>query len=103
VTSDALARCLGGRRVALVVMNSCYSQHQSDAILPMVSAVVGTTAPVNDEAARQFSLMLYQQIFAGETIGWAFKDACNAVDLHGLPDVFHARGALDLVLAPRRR
>jgi hypothetical protein len=46
--------------------------------------------------------MLYQQTFAGHTIGAAFKDACDTVGLHGLPDVFHARGALDLGLVPRR-
>jgi hypothetical protein len=89
--------------VALVVLNSCYSKHQSDAILPRVGAVVGTTDRVSDEAARRFSVMLYQQIFAGNTIGAAFRDACDTVGLHGLPDVFHAGGALDLVLVPRRR
>lgn len=101
VTGDALARCLHRRGVALVVLNSCYSKHQSDAILPMVGAVVGTTDSVNDEAARRFSVMLYQQIFAGSTIRAAFRDACDTVGLHGLPDVFHASGALDRVLVPR--
>jgi hypothetical protein len=101
VTGDALARCLDGRGVALVVLNSCYSKHQSDAILPMVGAVVGTTDRVNDEAARRFSVMLYQQIFAGSTIRAAFRDACDTVGLHGLADVFHASGALDRVLVPR--
>jgi hypothetical protein len=47
--------------------------------------------------------MLYQQLFTGSTIEAAFKDARDTVGLHGLPDVFHADGALDLVLVPRRR
>jgi hypothetical protein len=103
VTGDALARFLDGRRVALVVLNSCYSSHQCDAILPVVGAVVGTTDRVNDEAARQFSDMFYQQVLAGKKIGEAFKDARDNLGLNGYSDQFHARGKLHQVLVPRRR
>ncbi|HEU4734694.1 MAG TPA: CHAT domain-containing protein [Kofleriaceae bacterium] len=102
VPGAALARCLDGRGVRLVVMNACFSKHQCVAILPMVGAVVGTTDVVNDEAARRFSVMFYQQVFAGSTLKAAFTDARSTVDLRGLPDVFHADGALEQVLAGPR-
>lgn len=98
VEGAQLERFLRGRGVELVVLNSCYSKHQADPILAAVKAVVGTTDAVDDEAALRFTSAFYRSLGDGYTVREAFRDATDAVALHGLPDVFHCDGDMDLVL-----
>jgi hypothetical protein len=71
---------------------------QADSIRRAVEAVVGTTGAVEDEAARRFTAAFYRSIGNGLSVREAFRDGTDAVVLHGLSDVFHADGNLDLVL-----
>jgi len=93
-----LKRFLEGRGIDLVVFNSCYSQDQADAIQDAVRTVIGTTAAVEDEAARRFTVAFYRSLGNGLCIREAFRDGSDAVAIHGLIDVFHNRGDLDLIL-----
>jgi CHAT domain-containing protein len=93
-----LKRFLRGRGVDLVVLNACYSEHQADSIRSAVKAVVGTTDAVEDEAARRFTAAFYRSLGNGLSVREAFRDGTDAVALHGLTDVFHTDGDLDLVL-----
>ena len=104
VEGHQLERFLRGRGVEMVVLNACHSQSQAVAALGAVRAVVGTTDAVDDEAARRFTVAFYRSVGNGLSIQEAFRDATDAVALHGLDDVFHADGDLDFVLAnPGRR
>jgi CHAT domain-containing protein len=98
VQGPQLKRFLRGRGVEVVVLNACYSKSQADSVRPAVRAVVGTTDAVDDEAARRFTVAFYRSLGSGLSIREAFRDGTDAVALHGLPDVFHADGDLDLVL-----
>ena len=98
VEGEHLKRFLRGREVDLVFLNSCYSKHQADAIRSAVKTVVGTTGAVNDVAARRFTVAFYRSLGEGLSVRDAFRDAKDAVVLHGLTDVFHCGGDLDLVL-----
>lgn len=98
VAGSALERFLKGRGVELVVLNSCFSKHQADAIKGAVRAVVGTTDAVDDEAARRFTIAFYRALGEGLSVKDAFRDGGDAVQLHGLTDVFHSDGDLNLKL-----
>lgn len=98
VTGAQLRRFLRGRGVEVVVFNACYSKNQADSITSAVETVVGTTDAVEDEAARRFATAFYRSIGNGLSVGEAFRDGTDAVALHGLFDVFHCAGNLDLVM-----
>lgn len=98
VSGPQLRKFLQGRGVDIVVLNACYSKHQARPILSAVKAVVGTTDAVEDEAARRFTAAFYRSLGNGLSVREAFRDGTDAVLLHGLPDVFHSDGDLDLVL-----
>jgi hypothetical protein len=93
-----LRRFLEGRGVDLVVLNACYSKGQADTIHGAVKTVVGTTDAVGDEAARRFTVAFYRSLGDGLSVREAFRDGGDAVALHGLIDVFHSDGDLDLTL-----
>ena len=61
-------------------------------------AIVGTTAAVEDEAARRFTAAFYRALGDGLAIAEAFRDGTDATVLHGLQDVFWSSGELDRVL-----
>lgn len=98
VIGSALERFLKGCEVELVVLNSCFSKHQANAIKGAVKAVVGTTDAVGDEAARRFTVAFYRALGDGLSVKDAFRDGSDAVQLHGLTDVFHSDGDLNLKL-----
>lgn len=97
VTGESLRRFLKGRGIELVVLNSCYSKAQADAIGDAVGAIVGTTASVDDEAARRFTVAFYRALGSGLSIREAFRDGGDAVALYNLNDVFRSSGDLDRV------
>ena len=98
VDGVSLRQFLEGRGVDLVVLNACYSRGQADTIQGAVRTVVGTTDAVGDEAARRFSVAFYRSLGNGLSVREAFRDGRDAVALHGLIDVFHSEGELDLML-----
>lgn len=98
IDGESLKRFLLQRGVDLVVLNACYSKAQADAIGAAVKAVVGTTAAVGDEAARRFTVAFYRSLGNGLSVADAFRDGGDSVVLHGLKDVFHSAGQLDIVL-----
>jgi len=98
VEGGSLKRFLENRGVDLIVLNACYSDIQAKIIIGAVKTVVGTTDVVSDEAARRFSVAFYRSLGDGLSIREAFRDGGDAVALHGLNDVFHSSGELDLAL-----
>jgi hypothetical protein len=103
VSGPALAEVLGDRGIKLVVLNSCFSDLQAEALAATVPALVGTTAAVGDEAARRFSTAFYRTIGNGHAVGEAFRDGRDAVVMYNLGDVFRMRGDADLVLFGQSR
>jgi hypothetical protein len=79
----------------LVVLNACFSESQAFPLKDVVPAVVGTTTAVGDEAARRFSTAFYRTLGDGHSFRDAFRDAGDAVAMHGLTDVFLAYGDLE--------
>ena len=69
-----------------VVLNTCYSDIQAEAIRKEIDYVIGMKAEVGDESARKFAVAFYDGIFAGTDFRTAFDLACTALDLNSLPD-----------------
>jgi CHAT domain-containing protein len=95
VAGETLARLFRDRGIALVVLNACHSASQAKQLVNSVSAVVGTTDAVQDEAARRFSAAFYRTLGNGHSVKDAYRDAGDAVAGHALDDVFGAYGNLE--------
>jgi CHAT domain len=71
-------------KVECVILNACYSENQADAIAKHIKYVVGMRKGISDKAAIEFSTAFYDALGAGETVEFAFKLACNAIQWAGL-------------------
>jgi hypothetical protein len=98
----ALERLFRNRGVKLIVLNSCYSEAQAEAIAATGAIVLGTTDAVYDEAAKRFSAAFYRAIASGMSVKDAFRDGGTAVDLYDFPDVYKIIGNADVVLLADR-
>jgi hypothetical protein len=95
ITGDSLRQFFTDRGVELVVLNSCVSGIQAEAIVSAVPMVIGTTGALDDEAARRFTAAFYRTLGSGDTVKEAFRDGQDAVALHGKGNVFLSLGELD--------
>lgn len=66
-----------------VVLSACYSAEQARAIAEHVDCVIGMPSAIPDELALAFADAFYRAIGYGETIGAAFRLACNRIELEG--------------------
>jgi predicted Rossmann-fold nucleotide-binding protein len=72
--------------VECVVLNACYSEVQAKAIAEHIPYVIGMHKAIGDTAAIEFSVAFYDALGAGKSIEFAYKLACNAIQLAGLPE-----------------
>ena len=72
--------------VECVVLNACYSEIQADAIAKNVTYVVGMSQSIGDRAAIVFAVSFYDALGAGKTVEFAYKFACNSLELAGIPE-----------------
>jgi len=112
VSADALRDAFGaaGSSVKVVVLSSCYSASQADALLAHVDCVVGMSGAILDDAARNFAIGFYGGCGDQESVAAAFKQGCAAISLGGVGDLgdkdlpqLNTRPGVDasqLVLAP---
>lgn len=66
---------LARRHVRLVVLNACRSAPQTEALGRLVDFVVGTGAPVADDAAVRFTAHFYKSLAVGGTVREAYHSA----------------------------
>lgn len=59
----------------LVLLNACSSAPQTERLAELVDYVVGTKAPIRDDAAVRFTAHFYQAIAVGGTVREAFNKA----------------------------
>lgn len=70
--------------IRCVVMNSCHSEPQAQAIAEYIDCVVGMSKQVPDTAAVSFAATFYEMLGYGRSIGFAFKVACWMLSAKGL-------------------
>lgn len=88
VTGDALAHLFGAlkKNIRVVLLNSCESTEQAEAIAKVVDFVIGMNDKIDDESARRFAASFYLGIASGESVNTSFCLGVSGVKLHGLPD-----------------
>ena len=88
VTSDALTSLfkLFKDTIKCVVLNSCYSELQAQAIKSYIPHVIGMKSGIPDRAAIAFSVGFYKAIGARRDIPFAFELGVTAIKLDGIPD-----------------
>lgn len=84
-------------KVECVLLNACYSEVQAEAIAQHIDYVIGMKQGIGDAAAIEFAVAFYDALGAGESIEFAYRLACNAIQLAGIP------GHLTPILKPETR
>lgn len=72
--------------IECVVLNSCYSEKQADAIVRHIPYVIGMTREIGDQAAIKFSMGFYDALLADNPVEFAFKAGCNGISLAGISE-----------------
>jgi hypothetical protein len=88
VSADALSGFfeLFADTVECILLNACYSEIQAEAIKKHIKYVVGMKKGIGDSAAIEFAVAFYDAIGAGESLEFAYKLGCNAIQWTGLPE-----------------
>jgi hypothetical protein len=80
--------------IRVVLLNSCYSKIQAEAITEIIDCVIGMNTKIGDEAARVFAASFYRAIGFGRSIKDAFEQAKVALMFEGIseedtPELLH--------------
>lgn len=88
VSGAALASVfrLADEFVECVVLNTCYSEVQANAIAQHIPYVVGTSQKVGDGAARAFSFGFYNALGSGQSYESAYEWGCSSILVDGFSD-----------------
>ncbi|GGA00045.1 CHAT domain-containing protein [Okeania sp. KiyG1] len=88
VSTEALFNLfeLFGPQIECVVLNACYSEVQAKAIAKHIPYVIGMNKAVGDKAAIEFAIGFYEAIASGESIEFAYKLGCTAIQMAGIPE-----------------
>lgn len=83
VSKDALANLLGILKdnVRIVVLNSCYSKPQAEAISRTIDYTVGTNDVVGDRAAVSFAAAFYRALSFGRSVHDAVELGKNNIEM----------------------
>src|SRR5712692_4337586 len=77
---------LCAKHVQCVILNTCYSEPQAEAIFQHISYVIGTKGAIDDAAAIRFSRGFYDALMAGRNFKEAFEFGRNAIATRNMPD-----------------
>ncbi|NES18941.1 MAG: CHAT domain-containing protein [Symploca sp. SIO3E6] len=70
-------------QVECVLLNTCYSEPQANAISQHIDYVIGMNQKIGDKAAINFSVGFYDAVGAGESYDFAYQLGCRAIQMAG--------------------
>jgi CHAT domain len=73
-------------QVECVILNSCFSQVQAEAIAQYIPYVVGMNREIGDKAAIEFAVGFYDALGAGRSVEFAYELGCSAIRLAGIAE-----------------
>lgn len=84
VKSQALASLfsLFSTDIECILLNGCYSKVQAESIVEHIDYVIGMRKAISDVAAIEFAVSFYDALGAGKSYDFAYKLACNAIELN---------------------
>lgn len=71
-------------QVQCVILNACYSEPQATAIAQHIPYVIGMNDALEERASIAFAVAFYDALGAGRSIEFAYKLACNAIQMEGI-------------------
>jgi hypothetical protein len=72
--------------IECVVLNACFSENQANEIARFIPYVVGMKRAIGDKAAIQFTVGFYDALLAGESVAFAYRVGCSAIQMEGIPE-----------------
>ena len=72
--------------VTCVLLNACFSEVQAAGIVQHIPYVIGMGDEIADATALEFTVAFYDALGAGKPVPFAFKIACNAIQMAGSED-----------------
>ncbi|NEZ54157.1 GUN4 domain-containing protein [Adonisia turfae] len=72
-------------RLKCVLLNACYSTVQAEAISQHIPYVIGMSDQIGDRAAIEFAVAFYDALGAGRDVEFAYRNACVAIKMAGIP------------------
>jgi hypothetical protein len=72
--------------IRCVLLNSCYSAEQANAIAMEIDCVIGMSNSITDKSAISFATSFYQALGYGRNITTAFNLGCSQIDLDNSKD-----------------
>jgi hypothetical protein len=70
--------------IKCVVLNSCYSKSQAEAISKHIPYVIGMNTAIPDKTSIAFSIGFYRALGAGKSIDFAYNFGVNNIQLEGM-------------------
>lgn len=88
VNAEALSGLfeLFANQIECIVLNACYSEVQAAAIVQHIPYVIGMDKAIGDKAAIAFAVSFYDALGAGESVEFAYRLGCNAIQLAGIEE-----------------
>lgn len=71
--------------VRIIVLNSCYSRPQAEALSELIDYTVGASKAIKDKSAVAFAAAFYLALAYGRSVQDAFNLARLQIDIDGLP------------------
>jgi diguanylate cyclase (GGDEF)-like protein len=72
--------------IKLVIINSCNSSVQAEAISDVIDCVIGMNTTIGDQAAITFSASFYRAVGFGRTLQAAFEQGITSLLLEAIPE-----------------
>ena len=88
VSGKALAALfqLFADKLECVVLNGCYSKEQAEVISQYIPYVIGMNKAIGDKAAIAFAVGFYDALGAGQSIEFAYRSGCVAIQMEEIPE-----------------
>ena len=88
VTTQAIVQVMNAcsGNIQLVFFNTCFSNHQAEAVVAHIPSAVGMKTSIGDSAARVFASQFYSAIGFGKSVKEAFEQAKAALMLESIPE-----------------
>lgn len=87
-----LRELIQNKKIKLAFLNACSTEETANAIKDDVGAVIGTTRPLDDRAAKKMTKVFYSELGTGHTIDEAFDEAADTITKEGLSNVYMRTG-----------
>jgi hypothetical protein len=72
--------------IRVVVLNTCFSRPQAEAITEVIDCAVGMNKAIGDQAAIVFAASFYRALGFGRSVHEAFDQGRTAIMLEGVPE-----------------